>query len=648
VLPLAYDIRRHEWFDTTASAVRHFRGFGDAALDWREQPLTFNTSCHGCHVSQLTSNYDEEHDLYHTTWVEPGINCETCHGPGAEHVKASRTTKSGPPADLKIISLKQFSHDQVNALCASCHAKLSPLTSTFKPGEDFFDHYDLATLEDRDFHPDARDLGENYTYTLWLSSGCAKSKKLDCLHCHTSSGRYRFEGTNANLACAPCHENKVKDVRAHSHHPAGLAGNRCADCHMPTTEFARMRRTDHSMRPPAPAATVAFQSPNACNLCHTNQGVDWADRWVRQWHHQDYQAAVLARANLINTARSNDWTKLPAMLEYLDKPGRDEVFTASLIRMMVQCPATNLTPHLVRKLRDPSALIRSSAATTLGEHLQPTAVSDLLAATRDKVRLVRIRAATALAAVPPELVPQDMKPALAQAVGEFEQAMHARPDDSASHYNLANFCAAQGQLKQACVEYEKALAIQPHDLASLVNGALAYNQLGSNQLSEMMLQRALKLAPTNAAVNLNLALLLGEQERSTEAIPLLRQALKSDPTSATAAYNLGIHLAASQPAESLTLFQKAAMLDPGNSKYAYTLAFYLHQNQQIIHAIEVLRKQLATPVADADVYSLLGSMLEEQGNREEAAQVYRSAADNSQLPDSVKAQFKLRIQALTR
>ena len=43
-------------------------------------------------------------------------------------------------------------------------------------------------------YPDGRDLGENYTYTSWLMSPCAKSGKLDCNHCHTPSGRMRFEG----------------------------------------------------------------------------------------------------------------------------------------------------------------------------------------------------------------------------------------------------------------------------------------------------------------------------------------------------------------------------------------------------------------------------------------------------------------------
>ena len=55
-----------------------------------------------------------------------------------------------------------------------------------------------------------------------------------------------------------------------------------------------MLRTDHSMRPPAPAATVAFKSPNACNHCHRDRDTAWSERAVKAWYPQDYQAAVSA------------------------------------------------------------------------------------------------------------------------------------------------------------------------------------------------------------------------------------------------------------------------------------------------------------------------------------------------------------------
>ncbi|UCC99468.1 MAG: hypothetical protein JSW66_06210, partial [Phycisphaerales bacterium] len=74
-LPVAYDVNKEQWFDTAASGVRHFPGQDrDEPVHWTDPLYTFNTSCHSCHVSQLSTNYDLKTDTYHTTWAEPGIN----------------------------------------------------------------------------------------------------------------------------------------------------------------------------------------------------------------------------------------------------------------------------------------------------------------------------------------------------------------------------------------------------------------------------------------------------------------------------------------------------------------------------------------------------------------------------------------------
>ena len=100
------------------------------------------------------------------------------------------------------------------------------------------------------------------------------------------------------------------------------------------TSFARMNRTDHSMLPPTPSATIAYKSPNACNICHTDKDAAWADKYVREWRTRDYQAPVLKRAALIDGARKRDWKQLPAMLDYITSKDRDEVFATSLIRLV--------------------------------------------------------------------------------------------------------------------------------------------------------------------------------------------------------------------------------------------------------------------------------------------------------------------------
>jgi hypothetical protein len=179
VLPLAYDINGKAWFDTAASGIRHFRDVEEEPVNWKDPDYTFNTSCYMCHVSQLTRNYDLESDTYNTVWREPGINCEACHGSGVEHVRVCQEAGEGKtPEDLRIDVIRppKYSRELASDACAPCHAKDSPLTASYPPGDSFFDHFDLGLLENPDYYPDGRDLGENYTFTQWLMSPCANSR----------------------------------------------------------------------------------------------------------------------------------------------------------------------------------------------------------------------------------------------------------------------------------------------------------------------------------------------------------------------------------------------------------------------------------------------------------------------------------------
>ena len=84
-LPLGYDVKAKEWFDITASSMRVHQDQIDSSLHWTDRRYTFNTACYDCHVSQINNEYDLKNDSYNTTWLEPGINCETCHGPAEKH-----------------------------------------------------------------------------------------------------------------------------------------------------------------------------------------------------------------------------------------------------------------------------------------------------------------------------------------------------------------------------------------------------------------------------------------------------------------------------------------------------------------------------------------------------------------------------------
>ncbi len=647
VLPVAYDVRRNGWFDTSASGMRHFADIHEQRVGWRDPLYTFNTSCYGCHVSQLSTNYDLDTDTYHTRWTEPGINCETCHGPSAAHVRACLAMPKGQkPADLKIIVTRTFTPDQHIASCSSCHAKASVLTDNYRPGDRFFDYFDLVTLESPDYYPDGRDLGENYTYTGWLMNRCAASSKLHCVICHTSSGRYRFPGGKADQACLPCHEQRVKNPAPHTHHKPESAGSRCVSCHMPKTDFANMQRSDHSFRPPTPAATIEFKSPNACNLCHTDRDAAWSDREVRKWHKDNYQEKTLRIARLVDAARKRQWQQLPAMLAYIAEPKRDVVFATSLIRLMAAAPDGRQWPVLLAALKDPSPLIRSAAAAGLEGHPIPGVRDALLGAIRDDSRLVRLRAMGALAVYSVEQLPAEDRPAFASALAELESSFRARQDDWSNHYNLGNLYSRRQQYQQAVSSYQIASRLRPDEVLPLVNASIAYANLGQTEPAAQMLEKALAIDPENAAANFNLGLLKAEQGDVRRAEEFLRAALRKDPAMAAAAYNLAVILSKDRMPEAVEWCRKACDASPAEPKYAYTLAFYLNQSGKPEAAARLLSDVIALRTGYIDAYVLLGSIYESQGERERAGAVYRRALNLGDITPQDRQMLTVKLAAL--
>jgi tetratricopeptide (TPR) repeat protein len=652
-LPLAFDVKRKAWYDAMSAADNgHVRDRTDTRkVHWTDRANTFNTSCYGCHVSQMSTRYDPGMDTYETRWTEPGINCEACHGPGGEHVAALRSAPKGAvPKDLKIVSPKSLSAEQVNSLCCSCHAKMSPVSAPLEPGGRFFDHYDLVTLESEDFYPDGRDLGENYTMTSWRMSSCVEAGGLDCLHCHTSSGRYRFAGRAAtNEACLPCHEHEVEHLGSHSHHARTDHSPQCVDCHMPATSYAGMRRTDHSLRPPVPEGTLRYGSPNACNLCHTEKDAAWAQRQVVRWDKATRQRSYLRLAEWIDQARRRDWRNLDRMLAYLGTKGRDEVVAASLVRLLRGCPSSSKWSVVAKTLEhDPSPLVRAAAAEHLGGSLTESTIRALLKATKDDCRLVRVRAAASLASVDLRRLDiiVDGRPLIANppravdsAMDELMAGLTVRADQPASHFNLANVLAAQGRTSEALDAYRTAIRLQPDFVPAYVNMAFAFNARGASADAEKCLTEALKREPNSALILTNLSLLFAGTGRLDRAESSFRRAWAIDATSAVVAYNLAVLLADTQPLEALTFAERAASLSPNDQRYAYAYAFQLTRLEQTNRAVTILRGLINRGPSTADSYMLLGQILERAHKNADAAAVCLKAADNPRLPEEQRRSF---------
>ncbi len=335
----------------------------------------------------------------------------------------------------------------------------------------------------------------------------------------------------------------------------------------------------------------------------------WADKQVRQWHKQDYQASVLHRAGLVDAARRRDWKRLPEMLTYIADKSHDPVFATSFIRLLTSCSDPRKWPVLQQALQDDSPRVRGAAAASLEAYLTPETMKALLASLGDNSRLVRLRAANPRA-YPHGLLNLDDRDRLARATQELLDSLQARPDDWASHYNLGNDYFRQQQDAKALEAFNLAHTLRPDAILPLVNASLAYARTGQTDQAEASLRQALKLEPKNAPANFNLGLLLAEQGKTAEAEAALRTAFKSNPQFPEAAYNLGVLLAKDRLPEALLLLHQARQLRPQDAKYAFTLAYFLNQKGDRAGALTVLSQQVQQQSANPQVYLLLGELYE--------------------------------------
>ncbi|MGA2227546.1 MAG: tetratricopeptide repeat protein, partial [Syntrophobacteraceae bacterium] len=409
---------------------------------------------------------------------------------------------------------------------------------------------------------------------------------------------------------------------------------------------ARMNRTDHSMLPPTPSASIDYKSPNACNLCHTDKEAAWAVKNVREWRTRDYQAPVLKRAALIDGARKRDWKQLPAMLDYITSKDRDEIFATSLIRLVPSSGDPRVAPVLLEAIKDTSPLVRSAAAAALQSVPTIEAVQALVEATGDDYRLVRVRAAAALAGYQNLPLDEAQEKTVAAANEEYLASILSRPDQWASHYNLGNYYLDRRELKQAIAAYDTALKLEPRAVLAMVNESMAYVRMGENKKAGESLKKALKVAPDNAAANFNMGLLKAEENDPGGAEMHLKSALKADPQMAQAAYNLCVLLSKDHLDEAIGFCRQAADLRPQEARYAYTLAFFQQQMGDSPGAAKVLHDLIRRSPAYADAYMLLGEIYEQQGNKSKAEEVYNQGLAAEGIPDSQKSRMKVRLDAL--
>ena len=300
------------------------------------------------------------------------------------------------------------------------------------------------------------------------------------------------------------------------------------------------------------------------------------------------------------------------MLSYITNKDRDQVYAASLLRLLMACHDEKKWPVFIKALNDPSPLVRAAAAEGLQGYYTPESVDAVLKTTRDEYRLVRIRAISSLAAIPAEYIPEEQRKDFQSALNELKASLMIRPDDFRAHYNLGNYYMSLREYKEAVSSFETAIRLRPDAVVPYVNISMAYMNLGNKKKAEENLRKALKIEPENAPANFNLELLMAEIGRMENAEHALMTAFKADPQMAQAAYNLCIILAKDRINEAVTWCRKASDLRPQEPRYSYTLAFYLNQKGEKDEAIRTLQTIIEKYPGYKDAVMLLKNISEKE------------------------------------
>ncbi len=341
VLPGVFLLNDERWVPRS-SVVLSPPNQGVATLDGH-----WNAICIDCHTTHGKTQFDTpfrsepiSSQSVDTTVAEFGISCESCHGPAETHVDTNRNPwrryamhLSGEP-DATIVNPEELDPVRSSQVCGQCHSIWEFYNSSdervsstsglaYRPGDELRDtrfvahpttnanSAEMQQLLNTDpdfirgsFWSDGQVRVSGREYNGLIDSPCfqnadALQQSLTCFSCHTmhktaedprsvstwADTHQVSAGMNDNTACTQCHQEFAVDLSAHTNHGEDSSGSSCYNCHMPYTSYGLLRSIrSHTVTTPSIQESVEVGRPNACNLCHLDQTLEWSGEHLLDWY----------------------------------------------------------------------------------------------------------------------------------------------------------------------------------------------------------------------------------------------------------------------------------------------------------------------------------------------------------------------------
>jgi len=311
-LPIAYDLVNKRWMSLNGSF------FHPDSNNYFQHVAQWDSNCVFCHNVKAQPHLDFKTKEFNTEVSELGIACGACHGAGVKHAQAASSWLSRtwwrvrPQASKEIVNPAKLTPERSLMICGHCHGQRIPEPTDriqtilshgdpFNAGEDLGQYYRPIDQNSRigkvsfanRFWANGSPRLTAYEYQGILRSKCfingEAGNRLNCLTCHSMhegdpAGQIKEEN-RTDKPCLSCHPKyaESKALAAHTQHKSESSGSRCYNCHMPRVVYGVMTfHPTHDITIPDPQLTVAQAAPNACNVCHLKESVNWSIREVRR------------------------------------------------------------------------------------------------------------------------------------------------------------------------------------------------------------------------------------------------------------------------------------------------------------------------------------------------------------------------------
>jgi predicted CXXCH cytochrome family protein len=512
VFPIAFDADQGKPFEPLRELAGGTPPPATVIDFWTRVGRNADVTCYGCHatgqVLTVAGRSTSGLALPASKWVEPGVGCEGCHGPGGPHVDAARAGSPGKGS----VKMPRGSGSAVLDGCAACHGLRDVLPSPFAatPAHRYGEPVTLAAdpllavganAEFREaFFADLRPATYQQEAIAFSQSGCARKGGMTCGACHDAHSGAPAAAIAArdggDSICAPCHASIVASREKHSLHPPETPGGRCLDCHMapilrgPAHAAAR----DHSMAPPVAGAG---QVPAACVACHTSAAD--AAKVAALWKRMPVGRAALRRLELGAAVDAKLEARGALLARVIDDAERGWFLRWASLDKLADGPAGPASPAVLapvrRALTDPNPALRRAAARALGVRGERSDIDALQRATDDPDPWTALEAvhAAGLLGSPTS--------------GARLLQLLKRPDliaDARAHYMAGHGSLVGQDMPRAERALRRALEINPMIVGAMNDLGLALVGQGKKDEAVIEWKRALDINPRFSAARRNL------------------------------------------------------------------------------------------------------------------------------------------------